>query len=394
MNFELFFIKIRKELKMKKQTTAIIASAVLASSLVTYVGFAQTSDMPRVFVNGKKLDAEVIMKDDRIYVPLRAVNESLGAEVSWDGDARVAYVDFSEDDQLSKLVEEISPCVVAIIGNYNGKESEIQFNNPTIHGSGVVYKSNGYILTNAHVVKDIKNLTVILNDGTSLPGTVLYSDENADLAVVKINKLGLRAIKMADMATVKSGKTAIAIGTPVSMSLRNSVTKGIISSPAVSLSDSYYRLIQTDTTINPGNSGGALINTKGELVGITSSKFVNINIENIGFAIPIDTVKYALAQFEAYGEIKRPDFGITLEQSWEAKTGLPTTKGLVVKKAPNGILSEGDVIIKVNDIRVSSIVDWNEAVKTTYNGDSLNITYKKGGENGETLNATLTEIKK
>ena len=379
---------------MKKQTTAIIASAVLASLLTTYVGFAQTSDMPRVFVNGKKLDAEVIMKDDRIYVPLRAVNESLGAEVSWDGEARVAYVDFSEDDQLSKLVEEISPCVVAIIGNYNGKESEIQFNNPTIHGSGVVYKSNGYILTNAHVVKDIKNLTVILNDGTSLPGTVLYSDENADLAVVKINKLGLRAIKMADMATVKSGKTAIAIGTPVSMSLRNSVTKGIISSPAVSLSDSYYRLIQTDTTINPGNSGGALINTKGELVGITSSKFVNINIENIGFAIPIDTVKYALAQFEAYGEIKRPDFGITLEQSWEAKTGLPTTKGLVVKKAPNGILSEGDVIIKVNDIRVSSIVDWNEAVKTTYNGDSLNITYKKGGENGETLNATLTEIKK
>ena len=379
---------------MKKQTTAIIASAVLASLLTTYVGFAQTSDMPRVFVNGKKLDAEVIMKDDRIYVPLRAVNESLGAEVSWDGEARVAYVDFSEDDQLSKLVEEISPCVVAIIGNYNGKESEIQFNNPTIHGSGVVYKSNGYILTNAHVVKDIKNLTVILNDGTSLPGTVLYSDENADLAVVKINKLGLRAIKMADMATVKSGKTAIAIGTPVSMSLRNSVTKGIISSPAVSLSDSYYRLIQTDTTINPGNSGGALINTKGELVGITSSKFVNINIENIGFAIPIDTVKYALAQFEAYGEIKRPDFGITLEQSWEAKIGLPTTKGLVVKKAPNGILSEGDVIIKVNDIRVSSIVDWNEAVKATYNGSSLNITYKKGGENGETLNATLTEIKK
>ena len=379
---------------MKKQTTAIIASAVLESLLTTYVGFAQTSDMPRVFVIGKKLDAEVIMKDDRIYVPLRAVNESLGAEVSWDGEARVAYVDFSEDDQLSKLVEEISPCVVAIIGNYNGKESEIQFNNPTIHGSGVVYKSNGYILTNAHVVKDIKNLTVILNDGTSLPGTVLYSDENADLAVVKINKLGLRAIKMADMATVKSGKTAIAIGTPVSMSLRNSVTKGIISSPAVSLSDSYYRLIQTDTTINPGNSGGALINTKGELVGITSSKFVNINIENIGFAIPIDTVKYALAQFEAYGEIKRPDFGITLEQSWEAKIGLPTTKGLVVKKAPNGILSEGDVIIKVNDIRVSSIVDWNEAIKATYNGDSLNITYKKGGENGETLNATLTEIKK
>ncbi len=376
---------------MKRKCVIIITSVIAAAA--TMLAVAQGADTPRIFVNGKKLDAEIIMKDDRIYVPLRAVNESLGAEVSWDGEARVAYVDFSEDDQISKLVEDVSPSVVAIIGNYAGNDSAIQYNNPTIHGSGVVYKSNGHIITNAHVVADIKNLTVILNDGTSLPGTVLYSDETADIAVVKVNKIGLKAIKMADIESVASGKTALAIGTPISMSLRNSVTKGIISSPSVSVSGSYYKLIQTDTTINPGNSGGALINTKGELIGITSSKYSGIGIENLAFAIPIDTVRYAISQFEAYGEIRRPDFGLTLEQSWEAKTGLPTSKGLTVKQSPNDVISAGDVIYEVNGIRVSSIIDWNEAIKSTYNGLPLNISYKKGGENGQTTQTTLDVVK-
>lgn len=373
-----------------------MAAAILSTSLTAYLVGAQTVSMPRVFVNGKRLDAEVIMKDDRIYVPLRAVNESLGAEVSWDGEARVAYVDFSEDDQIARLVEDISPCVVAIIGNYEGKNTSTQqnnanqYNNPTVHGSGVIYKSNGYIITNAHVVEEIKNLTVILSDGTTLPGTVLYSDKKADLAVVKVNKIGLKAIKMAEFEDIASGKTAIAIGTPISMSLRNSVTKGIISSPAVSLYDSYYRLIQTDTTINPGNSGGALINTKGELIGITSSKYAGVGIENLAFAIPIDTVQYALAQFEAHGEIKRPDFGITLEQSWEAKMGLPTTKGLTVKTSPSDTISQGDVIFEVNGIRVSGTVDWNEAIKSTYDGTALKIKCKKGGESGQIYEAELS----
>ena len=204
------------------------------------------------------------MKDDRTYIPLRAVGESMGAEVLWDAETECAYVNFTEDDAIAKLVEDISPSVVAIIGNYTGNSGSVSdYNKYTAHGSGVIYKSNGYILTNAHVIRDISNITVVLNDGTSLPATVLYSDDYADLAVVKVNKLGLPAITMADSEDVVSGKTAIAIGTPLSMSLRNSVTKGIISGTQVALNDSYYKLIQTDTTINPGNSGGALINTRG-----------------------------------------------------------------------------------------------------------------------------------
>ncbi len=388
---------------MKKKTAiALSALALWGMASAYFVGANSTLSseyndgmIPRVYVNGKRLDADVIMKNDRTYIPLRAVSESMGAEVLWDAETECAYVNFTEDDQITKLVEEISPSVVAIIGNYYSDTSTVnQYNNPTAHGSGVIYKSNGYILTNHHVVNEVKNLTVVLSDGTTLPGTVLYSDETADLAVVKINKIGLKAIKFADMSTVLSGKTAIAIGTPVSMSMRNTVTKGVVSSPSVTLPDSYYKLIQTDTTINPGNSGGALINTKGELIGITSSKYVGSGIENMAFAIPIDTVEYALAQFEAFGGIARPDFGISLEQSWEAKIGLPTNKGLTVKTAPEGALAKGDVIYEVNGIKVSSTADWNEAIKATYYGEPLKIKYKAGGEKGTASETTLAAVEK
>ena len=136
------------------------------------------------------------------------------------------------------------------------------------------YRSNGYILTNAHVVENIKNLTVVLNNGEVAAGQLLFSDSTIDLAIVKISKIGLTPILMADAQSIVAGKTAIAIGTPISMSMRNTVTKGIVCGCDVSLPDSHYKLIQTDATVNPGNSGGPLLNTKGELIGINSSKYV------------------------------------------------------------------------------------------------------------------------
>ncbi|MEE1043204.1 MAG: trypsin-like peptidase domain-containing protein [Clostridia bacterium] len=240
----------------------------------------------RVYVNGMRLNHNVILNEGTTYVPIRAVSESLGANVVWDQESFSAYITFTEEDAVSKVVENVSPSVVTIVGNYNGSGVVIDYNNPTMHGSGVIYKSNGHIITNAHVVEDIKNLTVILNDGTSLPGKVLYSDKNSDLAIVKIDKIGLKPVSMADKSSILSGKTAIAIGTPISLSMRNTVTKGIVSGNGVSLSDSYYKLIQTDAAINPGNSGGPLLNSKGELIGINSSKYVSVGIDNMGFAIP------------------------------------------------------------------------------------------------------------
>lgn len=353
---------------------------ILVSILIIVTGVVAYADSDvRVYVNGMRVNESVLMHNDRTYIPLRAVGEAMGADVVWDGASRSAYISFSEDDAIAKLVSDVSPSVVTIVGNYNGKEAANAYNNPTMHGSGVIYKSNGHIVTNAHVVKDIKNLTVVLNDGTMIPGNVLYSDEKADIAVIKIDKLGLKPINMADKNSVVSGKTAIAIGTPISLSMRNTVTKGIICGCDVSLPDSYYKLIQTDATVNPGNSGGPLLNMKGELVGINSSKYASVGIDNMAFAIPVDTVEYAIAQFEKYGRIVRPELQVEFEQSWEAKIGLPTQKGITVKRSDNSMLKPGDMINSVNGVNVHSIADWNEAVKKTYNGKTLRLKCIRNG---------------
>ena len=361
---------------MTTKTKRILIAITLCIVLLLGTAFAQSG--VRVYVNGMRVNESVIMSNDRTYLPVRAVTEALGADVVWDEETQSVFITFTEDDMIAKVVEQVSPSVVTIVGNQASSSVVDSYNNPTVHGSGVIYKSNGHIVTNAHVVKDLKNLTVVLSDGTMLPGKVLYSDDVADLAVVKVDKVGLTSITMGKMETVVAGKTALAIGTPVSLSMRNTVTKGIVCAAEVALPDSHYKLIQTDATVNPGNSGGPLLNTKGELIGINSSKYVSASIDNMAFAIPVDTVQYAISQFEANGKINRPELDITLENSWEAKIGLPTTKGVTVKKSGLSTLCPGDVIERVNGIQVHSVADWNEAVKKTYTG-SLQIVYTRDG---------------
>ncbi len=346
---------------------------------------AFANDDVKVYVNGMRLNETVLLENDRTYIPLRAVGESMGASVNWDADSRSAYITFTEDDAIAKIVENTSPCVVTIVGNYQSGREEDRYNNLTAHGSGVVYKSNGYIVTNAHVTEGLKNLTVVFSDGTLLPGTVVCSDELADIAIVKVDKIGLNPISFANKNTIVSGKTAIAIGTPISLSMRNTVTKGIVCGNGVSIKDSHYKLIQTDTTVNPGNSGGPLLNAKGELIGITSSKYVSMNIDNVAFAIPVDTVEFIIDQYEKFGFVKRRTFSFELEPSWEAKIGLPTKKGLTVKNSKDSVLVDGDVIISLNNIDVHSMTDWNEAVKEAWNSQQLLIKYQRNNVVMETV---------
>lgn len=361
---------------MKPVIKRIAACFLLVSALGTNAS-AQTP--VRVYVNGMRIQENSFLQNDLTYIPLRAVSEALGATVTWDQETYSAHVTFSEDDAVAKVVEDVSPSVVTIVGNYNSSSLTGQYNKPTAHGTGVIYKANGYIVTNAHVVRDITNLTVVLSNGELYPGNVLYQDETADLAIVKINKLGLKPITLAKKEDVISGRTAIAIGTPISLTMRNSVTKGIVSGVGVALPDSHYKLIQTDATINPGNSGGPLVNIKGELIGINSSKYAAVNIDNMGFAIPVDTVQAVISQFEQYGRVLRPQLDFTLEQSWEASIGLPTTKGLTVKTSQNTALSAGDTVTQINGVAVHSLADWNEAIKDTYRGEPFTVDYTRNG---------------
>lgn len=353
---------------------------VLAGIMTT----TASAENVNIFVNGKPQTAVGYLNGDTTYVPLRAVSEALGADVSWDGATNSAYISFDEDNLVTKLVDEISPSVVAIVGNYKSEymtDTQNKFNELTAHGTGVVIKSGGIILTNAHVVESIENITVIFQDGSSYAGIVQNIDKQSDLAIVKINKLGLKPVAFASSDSIVSGKSVIAIGTPLSLSMRNTVTKGIISGVDVCMSDSYYPLIQTDAAINSGNSGGPLINMKGQLIGINSSKYAGVGIEGMAFSIPIETVNYVLTQFEKNGRVLRPDVGVVFENSWEAAIGLPTKKGITVKSGSSEVLKTGDMVMSVNGVAVHSIVEYNKAIRDTFTGgEKINVMLVRNGE--------------
>ena len=362
--------------KLKSVTAAVVMTGVISAS-------ASAGDV-NIFVNGKPQMTVGYLDNDTTYVPIRAVSEAFGAEVSWDGDTNSVYISFDEDNMITKLVDEISPSVVAIVGNYKSgymTDAQNKFNELTAHGTGVVIKSGGVILTNAHVVEGIDNLTVIFQDGSSYAGVVQYIDKQSDLAVVKINKLGLKPVVFADADSTASGQSVIAIGTPLSLSMRNTVTKGIISGVDVCMNDGFYPLIQTDAAINSGNSGGPLINMKGQLIGINSSKYAGVGIEGMAFSIPVKTINYVLSQFEKNGAVLRPDTGVVFENSWEAAIGLPTKKGITVKSGSSEVLKTGDMVTAVNGMEIHSIVEYNKAIRDTFDGGgSINVTFIRNNE--------------
>lgn len=289
------------------------------------------------------------------------------------------------DETIPLVIKAVSPSVVGIIGNRKDIEDSAysnKYSEDIIHGTGVIIKSNGEILTNAHVVNEMDKIIVILADGSGYEATLKCIDEESDLATVKIKKTGLTTAKLGSEKDIVIGKTVIAIGNPISISLRNSASIGIISGVNRGI-DSFYKLIQTDAAINPGNSGGPLVNLKGEVIGINSSKFTGNGIEGMGFSIPINTINYVIGQFDKFGRIIRPYIGAIFEEGWAAKIGLPSLDGLKVvvvednSPAKAAGLKDGDILYDINGIKVNSIVDLNEEMKKYLPGTSVKLKIKR-----------------
>lgn len=340
---------------------------------------------PNVEVNGTQIDTDAVIIDDKTYVPLRGVFEAAGAEVSWNEETQTAGINISnslsDDELIPSVIESVSPSVVGIIGrgkteSYYGSQEGI------MSGSGVIIKTGGEILTNAHVVKNMNTILVVMNDGKGYEAQLKYIDEDTDLAVVKIKKIGLPVVKFANSEDIVVGKQVIAIGTPITFSLRNSATVGHISGLNRSVGEP-YRLVQTDTAITHGNSGGALINMNGELVGITSSGYSGTNTN---FAVPVDTVKYVLNQFELYGKVRHISFGAEFQEDWLAELGVPSEVGLTIKglekSSPlaKASFKTGDVLVSVDDVAINSIVELNELMKNYLPGDTVKVGVKTNGE--------------
>lgn len=273
---------------------------------------------------------------------------------------------------------------------------------PASEGSGIIATSDGYIITNAHVVEGASSLKVILSDGTSYEAQLVGSDSITDLAVIKIDTTGLQAAEFGSSGDLEVGDSVMAIGNPGGLELSSSVTQGIVSAlnRQITNSETGYTMdcIQTDTAINPGNSGGALVNMYGQVVGINSSKIVAEGFEGLGFAIPIDDAQSVISNLKEYGYVKdRAVLGITgqyLDSMSARFYGL--TSGMYVasisnESVSNAGITQGCIITKIDDTDITSSSTITSYVSKLKPGDTVTLTVVND-LTGRTFTADVTLV--
>lgn len=270
-------------------------------------------------------------------------------------------------------------------------------------GSGVIIGSDGYIITNNHVVAEASSITVTLNDKRTLAARVVGTDPATDLAVIKVEAEGLAYIPFGNSDKVRIGEPVLVIGNP--LNLTSTVTAGIVSAKArdVNIISSGYQgtdspiesFIQTDAAVNPGNSGGAMVNAKGELIGVVAAIASGVTGNYIGysFAIPSVIAQKVAGDLKAYGFVQRGYLGVRVSEMDEklaAKSGAGALSGVYVGEViPNcaavrGGLKEGDIILSVNGMQVNSYSQMMEEVGHYSPGDTVTVAYLREGKERST----------
>lgn len=288
-------------------------------------------------------------------------------------------------------------------GGRGGKrQQQVQTPKKESTGSGVIISTDGYIVTNNHVVEGADELTVTLNDNREYSATIIGTDKTTDLALIKINAKDLTALPIGDSDKLKVGEWVLAVGNP--FNLNSTVTAGIVSAKARSLgANGVESFIQTDAAINAGNSGGALVNTKGELVGINAMLYSQTGYySGYGFAIPTTIMNKVVSDIKTYGQVQRALLGITgtdarkwidAQKAQDKEVDLGVNDGVYVNSVePDGAgadagLEEGDVITAVDGKKVTSMAMLQEIMATKRPGDKVTISFvhKK-----KTKSATVT----
>jgi len=266
-------------------------------------------------------------------------------------------------------------------------------------GSGVIYSSDGYIITNNHVINDAENIEVV-HEKKTYTAKLVGKDPSTDLALLKIDAENLPAIKLGNSQDLKVGEWVLAVGNP--FNLTSTVTAGIVSAKArnINVVNSQFPIesfIQTDAAINPGNSGGALVNIKGELVGINTAILSQTgSYSGYGFAVPVDIVDKAVKDLIKYGEVQKAFFGAEVSEinkTIAKELNLKDFSGVAITYLQNEGAAEkiglkkGDVIIKLNDIEINSRSAFDEYLSYFSPGDKIKVTYKR---NGKLTDGTVT----
>ena len=325
-------------------------------------------------------------------------------------------------DTAVYAANKILPSVVGIEVQYNVNSMLSMFGNrgqyqtATDTGSGIIISEDGYILTNNHIVStsssssnssssnyysvsEAEKVTVTLfNDDKTYDAKIVGTDEQTDLAVIKIEKTGLPKAEFADSDNIKVGEFAMAVGNPLGM--QSSITCGVVSAVNRKITDSdgkEFTLIQTDAAINAGNSGGALVNSQGQVIGINTLKLQGTGIEGMGFAIPINSTTDITSQLIQYSKVKRPYIGITgMDLSENTAKANNLVKGIYVKAIDDFSAAEkagvkiGDVIIEADGTKISTMDKLNSIKNKHSIGDEMKIKVNRDGQEKE-LTLTLGE---
>lgn len=354
-------------------------------------------------------------------------NDSLSLESQ---QKKTTGVTYQVSSDVTTMVDEVKGSVVSVINLRSGgqtlkdllaqegeqKEAPKEVLQSASEGSGVIYKISGkdaYVVTNHHVIAGADALEVLLKDGTTVQAEIVGADVFTDLAVLKMPSQSVeKAAEFADSSKVQVGEPAIAIGSPLGSGYANSVTQGIVSATERTITNktedgqlTSINAIQTDAAINPGNSGGALLNIKGQVIGINSVKIAEASVEGMGFAIPSNDVLDIITALEADGEIKRPQLGIVpynlylvtsetrqevLKISDDLRSGvviLEITKGSPAEKAQ---LLAGDVIVAIDGKAVTNNIELQTILYQQEIGDQVEVEFYRGTDK-QTATVKLTD---
>ena len=322
---------------------------------------------------------------------------------------QISLLDYS--DTAVGVAQKVLPSIVGINVTYS-------VNSPfygaqgtaSAQGSGVIISEDGYILTNNHVVnssssssfyelgKASKITVKLYNDDTEYEAEIVGTDEQTDLAVIKIDKTGLTAAELGDSDSVQVGEFCMAIGNP--LGLGSTVTDGIVSAVNREVTDedgNTYTAIQTNAAINSGNSGGALVNSQGQVIGINTLKVSGDGVEGVGFAIPINSTKDIYSQLIEYNKVKRPYLGIGgIELDEETAKANNLTVGIYVKTLEDFSAAEkagikvGDVIVKAEGQDVETMDELNAIKNAKEIGDEMTLTIWRDGKTQD-ITVTLQE---
>lgn len=261
-------------------------------------------------------------------------------------------------------------------------------------GSGFIYTADGYIVTNQHVVANASSINVTLYNGDTYPATLVGSDSDYDVAVLKIDAKDLPAVTLGNSTDVNVGDTVMAIGNPLG-ELTFSMSSGIVScvNRAINVEGTPFNMIQVDASINPGNSGGPLMNLYGEVVGIVSAKYssyADTTVEGLGFAIPINDVQSIISDIMENGSVTDKAYMAitagTMTQQMAAQYKINATEGVFVYSVEDGGAGDkaglklGDVITKLNDTQITSMEDLSAAKKNFKAGDTVTLTVLRDGQ--------------